>query len=58
MFKKAPKRITNFRKKKMKLLTNEHQKSYEKAKMCCNCWEIFGDKYANDKSKRLLKLYM
>ena len=55
MFKKALKRITNFKKKKMKLLTNEHQKSYERAKMCCNCLEIVGDKYANDKSKRLLK---
>ena len=58
MFKKARKRITNFKKKKMKLLTNEHQKSYERAKMCRNCLEIVGDKYANDKSKKLLKLYM
>ena len=29
--------IINFKKKKMKLLTNEQQKLYENAKICCIC---------------------
>ena len=33
----------------MKLLTNELQESYYKAKICCICGKKFEDKYANDK---------
>ena len=33
----------------MKLLTNEHQKSYKYAKICHICKEMFEDKYAKDK---------
>ena len=40
---------TNFKKKKMKLLTKEQQKSYENAKICYIYEEKFEDKYANDK---------
>ena len=29
--------IINFRKKKMRLLTNEQQESYQNAKICHNC---------------------
>ena len=32
-------KIINFKKKKMKLLTKEHQKSYQNAKICDVCKE-------------------
>ena len=35
--------------KKMKLLTKEEYGSYENAKICCICKEIFQDKYTKDK---------
>ena len=47
--KKHARRIINFKKKKMKLLTNEQQESYEKAKICYICGIKFEDKYINDK---------
>ena len=42
--------ITNFKKKKMKLLTNEQQKSDENLKICYTCKEKFKDKHAKDKT--------
>ena len=42
---KHTKTIMNFKKKKTKLLINEQQESYKKAKLCF----IFGEKYANYK---------
>ena len=42
-------KIINFEIKKMKLLTNKQQKSYENAKICYICNEKFEDKYAKDK---------
>ena len=41
--------IINFKKKKMKLFTNELQKSYENAKICYICKEKFNNKHAKDK---------
>ena len=38
-------KIISFEKKKMKLLTNEQQKSYENAKISCICKEKFEDKH-------------
>ena len=35
--------------KKMKLLTNEQQNSYENAKICYICKQKFEDKYAKNK---------
>ena len=47
--KKHARRIINFKKKEMKLLTNELQESYYKAKICYVCGKKLEDKYANDK---------
>ena len=47
-------KTTNFKKNKMKLLTNEQQKSYENVKMCYICKEKFEDKYAKDKKNAKL----
>ena len=47
--------IINFKKKKMKLLTKEQQKSYESAKMYCICKEKLEDKYAKDKKYRKVR---
>ena len=41
--------IINFKKKKMKLLTNEQQKSYENSKICDIYEEQFEDTHAKDK---------
>ena len=41
--------ITNFKKKKIKLLTNKQQKSYGNAKMCYICQEKIEEKHAKDK---------
>ena len=41
--------ITNFKKKEMKLLTNEQQKSYENAKTCYICKEKIEEKCAKNK---------
>ena len=42
--------IINFKKKKMKLLTNQQQKSYKNAKKCYICKENFEDKHAKDEN--------
>ena len=42
--------IITFKKRKMKLLTNEQQKSYQNAKICYICKEKFQDKHTKDKS--------
>ena len=42
-------KITNFKKKKMKLLTKEQQESYENVKICYICKEKFENKYLKDK---------
>ena len=42
--------IINLKRKKMKSLTNEQQKSYQKAKNCYNCSEKFEDEHAKDNS--------
>ena len=36
--------IISFKSKKMKLLSNERQESYENTNICCICKEIFEDK--------------
>ena len=41
--------IINFNKRKMKLLTNEQQKSYENAKICYICKEKFEDTHLQEK---------
>ena len=45
----------NFKKKNMKLLTNEQQESYQNAKICRICKEKFEDKCAKDKKYRKVK---
>ena len=42
--------IVSFKKKKIKLLTNKHQESYENPKFCYICKEKFENRYAKDKS--------
>ena len=42
--------IISFKRKKMKLLTNECQGSYENTKICYVCKETFEDKYTKDKT--------
>ena len=42
-------KLINFEKKKIQLLTNEHQKSFQNAKTCYDCEEKFDDKHTNDK---------
>ena len=49
--------IIDFKKKKMKLLTTERQKSYENAKICYICKEKFEDKNAKDKSNHKVRVY-
>ena len=46
------KKIINFKKKNMKLLTKQQQESYENAKICYTCKEKFEDKYLKDKKYR------
>ena len=45
---------TNFKKKKMKLLTNEQQNSYQNSKICYICKGKFDDKHMH--IKNILKL--
>ena len=45
-------KIINIKKKKMKLLTKEQQKSFEYAKICYICKEKFENKYLKDKKYR------
>ena len=49
--------IITFRKKKMKLLTNEQQKSYQNVKMCYISKKNFEDKHAKDKKCRKIRDY-
>ena len=42
-------KITNFEKKKIKLLTEEQKESYENAKIFYICKEEFENKYSEDK---------
>ena len=48
-FKEHSMKIINFKKKKMKLLTQEQQESYENVKICYICKEKFDNKYVKDK---------
>ena len=41
--------IVSFKRKKMKLLSNERQESYENTNICCICKEMFEDIYTKDK---------
>ena len=41
--------IVKFKKKKMKLLTKEQQKSYQNVKICYICKEKFENKYEKEK---------
>ena len=43
-------KISNFKKKKMKLLTTKQQESYENAEICYSCKEKFENKYLKDKN--------
>ena len=45
----------NFKKKKLKLLNKEQQKSYENAKICYICKEKFQNKYVKDKKYRKVR---
>ena len=42
-------KIINFKKKKMKLLTNEQENLYQNSKYFYICEEKFGNKYVKDK---------
>ena len=48
-------KIIDFKKKKMKLLTKEQQKSYEDPKMCYICKEKIENKYLKDKKYRKVR---
>ena len=48
-------KIINSKKKKMKLLTKEQQKSYENSKICYVCQETFENKYLKDKKFRKVR---
>ena len=50
-------KITNFKKKKMKLLTKEEHESCENAKICYICKEKFENKYLKDKKYRKVRYY-
>ena len=47
--------IINFKKKKMKLFTNELQKSYKNAKICHLCKEKLNNKHAKNKEYRIVR---
>ena len=47
-------KMINFKKKKMKILTKEQQKSYENGKICYICKEKFENKYS--KENNIVKL--
>ena len=42
--------MINFKKKKMKTITNEEQQSYQNAKICYVCKGKFEDRHAKDKT--------
>ena len=43
-------KIINFKKKKMKVLTNEQQNSYQNSKICYICKEQFKNKFVKNKN--------
>ena len=47
--------VINFKKTKIKSLTNGQQKSYQNAKICYICKRNFEDKYASDKKYRRIR---
>ena len=47
--------IINFKQKKMKLLTEQQQESYENAKICYICKEKSGNRYLKDKKYRKVR---
>ena len=54
--KKHTRRITNFKKKNIKLLKIKQQESYENAKVCYVCGETFEDNDKNDKKNVKLEI--
>ena len=48
-------KIINLKKKKMKLLTKEQQKSYENVQICHTCHEKFENKYLKEKKYRKVR---
>ena len=48
-------KIINFKKKKLKLLTQEQQESNENSKICYICKEKFENKYVKDKKYRKVR---
>ena len=50
-------KITNFKKKKMKLLTKQHQESYENLKICYICKEKYENKNLKDKKHLKVRDY-
>ena len=55
LLRKHAMKITNFKKKIMKLLTKEQQESYENAKICYLCKEKFQNEYFKDKKYRKVR---
>ena len=49
-------KIISFKKRKMKFLTKELQKSYENAKICYICKEKFKNNYLKDKKYRKVRI--
>ena len=50
-------KINFFKKKKMKLLTNEQHKSYKNATFCYICKEKFKEKYIKEKKYRKVRTH-
>ena len=55
LLRKHAMKITNFKKKIMKLLTKEQQESYENPKICYICKEKFQNEYFKDKKYRKVR---
>ena len=50
-------KITDFKKRKIKLLTKKQQGSYENAKICYICKEKFENKYLQNKKSRKVRYH-
>ena len=50
-------KITDFKKRKIKLLTKKQQGSYENAKICYICQEKFENKYLQNKKYRKVRYH-
>ena len=50
-------KIINFKKKKIKFLTNEQQESCENAKICNVCKEKIGNKYLKHKKYHKVRVH-